>query len=154
MSYPIYPYMQYIQSSQKYLHVSFVAICIIWYFNTRDINITSCTYWSLTNAMCFFSPTASIKYVSYENGHVDTLKVLLSSNNFIKPYSEEHLLVHIITTAIWKCFLIILSYTCTCFICHIIFMYYLNVFSHNLVIYMYMFYLSHYIYELFECVFS
>ena len=32
--------------------------------------------------------------------HVDTLKVLLSSDNFIKPYSEEHLLVHIITTAI------------------------------------------------------
>ena len=47
-----------------------------------------------------FSPPASSKYVPYENGHVDTLKVLLSSDNFIKPYSEEHLLVHLLTTAI------------------------------------------------------
>ena len=91
--------MQYIQSCPKSLHVLFVAICIIWYFNTRDISRTSCAYWPLTNAICFSQP-ASIKYVPYENGHVDTLKVLLSSENFVKPYSEEHLLVHLLTTAI------------------------------------------------------
>ena len=47
-----------------------------------------------------FSKPRSVKHVPYQNGHIDSLKVLLYSDNFIKPYSDEHLLVHLLTTAI------------------------------------------------------
>lgn len=33
------------------------------------------------------------------NGHVDSLYNLLHCDNFIKPYSQEHLLVHLLTTS-------------------------------------------------------
>ncbi len=32
-----------------------------------------------------------------ENGHVDYIRMLLHHENFVKPYSEEHLLVHHLT---------------------------------------------------------
>ncbi len=40
------------------------------------------------------------KCFSGQDGHVDSLRALLLSENFIKPYSEEHLLVHLLTTAL------------------------------------------------------
>ena len=41
-----------------------------------------------------------IKYVQCSNGHVDSLRQLLFNDNFIKPYSQEHILVHLLTTAL------------------------------------------------------
>ncbi len=35
------------------------------------------------------------KCFSGQDGHVDALRALLLSDNFIKPYSEEHLLVNL-----------------------------------------------------------
>ena len=32
------------------------------------------------------------------DGHIDSLKILLYHENFMKPYGEEHLLVHLLTT--------------------------------------------------------
>ena len=34
------------------------------------------------------------------DGCVDSLKLLLYSDSFIKPYSNEHILVHLLTTAL------------------------------------------------------
>ena len=33
----------------------------------------------------------------YMNGHIDTLKYLLFHENFVKPYSDEHLLMYLLT---------------------------------------------------------
>ncbi len=33
-----------------------------------------------------------------ENGHVGSIRMLLYHENFVKPYSEEHLLVHLLTS--------------------------------------------------------
>ena len=33
------------------------------------------------------------------DGHIDSLKMLLCHENFVKPYSDEHLLVHLLTTS-------------------------------------------------------
>ncbi len=33
-----------------------------------------------------------------ENGHVDSIRILLYHENFVKPYSAEHLLVHLLTS--------------------------------------------------------
>ena len=57
-----------------------------------------------------------VKYVQCSNGHEDSLKrqlqrvyiqrvyslkrQLLFNDNFIKPYSQEHILVHLLTTAL------------------------------------------------------
>ena len=41
-----------------------------------------------------------IKYVQCQNGHVDSLRLLLFNDNFIKPYFQEHILVHLLTTAL------------------------------------------------------
>ena len=49
-----------------------------------------------------------------ENGHVDSIRSLLYRAHFIKPYSDEHTLVYLLT----KSFLNVLTiYT---FICHLI----------------------------------
>ncbi len=45
------------------------------------------------------SPISINNNVQYSDGHVDSLKMLLYHENFIKPYSEEHLLVHLLTTS-------------------------------------------------------
>ena len=42
----------------------------------------------------------NIKYVQCQNGHVDSLRLLLFNDNFIKPYSQEQILVHLLTTAL------------------------------------------------------
>ena len=35
---------------------------------------------------------------THEDGHIDSLRMLLHHENFVKPYSEEHLMVHLLTT--------------------------------------------------------
>ena len=45
------------------------------------------------------NPPVNTNNVPYLDGHVDSLKVLLYHENFIKPYSDEHLLVHLLTTS-------------------------------------------------------
>ena len=32
------------------------------------------------------------------HGHIDSIQMLLYHENFMKPYSDEHLLVHLLTT--------------------------------------------------------
>ena len=34
---------------------------------------------------------------NHTNGHIDTLRNLLYNENFVKPYSDEHLLVYLLT---------------------------------------------------------
>ena len=34
---------------------------------------------------------------SIDNGHVDSIRNLINHENFIKPYSDEHTLVHLLT---------------------------------------------------------
>ena len=38
--------------------------------------------------------------VTNNDGLVDQIRHLLFTNNFTKPYSHEHLLVHLLTTAL------------------------------------------------------
>ena len=38
--------------------------------------------------------------VTNNDGLVDSIRHLLFTNNFTKPYSHEHLLVHLLTTAL------------------------------------------------------
>ena len=45
------------------------------------------------------NPPVNINNVPYLDGHVDSLRVLLYHANFIKPFSDEHLLVHLLTTS-------------------------------------------------------
>ena len=45
------------------------------------------------------NPPVNINNVPYLDGHVDSLRVLLYHEHFIKPYSDEHLLVHLLTTS-------------------------------------------------------
>ena len=45
---------------------------------------------------CAFNKHQSISsHVS--NGHIDTIRALIYNENFIKPYSDEHFLVHLLT---------------------------------------------------------
>ena len=47
-----------------------------------------------------FNPPRFIRNVQYNDGHIDSLKMLLQCDSFIKPYSDEHMLVHLLTTAL------------------------------------------------------
>ncbi len=42
-----------------------------------------------------FEKSSHTKCQRSENGHVDFIRMLLCHENFVKPYSEEHLLVHL-----------------------------------------------------------
>ena len=41
-----------------------------------------------------------IKTMQYNDGYVNSIRHLLHSDNIIKPYSHEHLLVHLLTTSL------------------------------------------------------
>ena len=46
-----------------------------------------------------FSSTVNLRNNdTLHDGHIDSIKMLLYHENFMKPYSDEHLLVHLLTT--------------------------------------------------------
>ena len=66
----------------------------------------------IDNLLCLgLSPTSSIfnvdkqilctNQVTGDNGHVDSIRSLIYHENFIKPYSEEHNLVYLLTKSFW-----------------------------------------------------
>jgi len=55
---------------------------------------------SLSPVNIMFNPPNFVYNVQHNNGHIDSLKVLLQCDSFIKPYSDEHMLVHLLTTAL------------------------------------------------------
>ena len=45
-----------------------------------------------------FKPPVITDQCLIPDGHVDSVKMLLNSENFMKPHSDEHMLVHLLTT--------------------------------------------------------
>jgi hypothetical protein len=44
-----------------------------------------------------FNKPSKVNINIHDNGHIDSIRNLIHHENFLKPYSDEHTLVHLLT---------------------------------------------------------
>ncbi len=80
------------------MYVLFSTVYTLWYFVTWFTFRQGLQSSSHSPMYLVFNQPTSTYNMQYEDGHIDSLKMLLYHEHFVKPYSEEHLLVHLLTS--------------------------------------------------------